>query len=161
MSAAADAASRRGALEATIRTYFDGCNEADAEKMISCMAPEAAHYFPAGSPFGVFRGADGIARGWQQCVASLDSRWTIDRVVVDVEANEAAIEWTHWKPAQKSFLRGAEWYRFDEDGKILEIRAYYASPTHPGVAAHELGDFDYAGRGYPLEPPRIAGRERS
>ena len=155
----AQAASRRAKLEATIRKYFDGCNEDDREKMISCMAPEADHYFPAGSPFGVFRGAEGIARGWQDCVAKLDSRWTIDRVVVDVEANEAAIEWTHFKPAQKSYLRGAEWYRFDDAGLITEIRAYYACPAHPGVAEHELGGFDYAGRGYPLEAPRIGGRD--
>lgn len=153
-------AARRAHLEAMIRTYFDGCNEANREKMVSCMASEAVHYFPAGSPFGVFRGAEEIARGWESCVAKLDSRWTIDRIVVDAEANEAAIEWTHFKPDQKSFLRGAEWYRFDEAGLILEIRAYYASPTHAGVAAHELGSFDYADRGYPLEPPRIPGRDR-
>jgi SnoaL-like protein len=153
-------AERRERLIAVIRTYFDGCNEADREKMMSCMSPSAAHYFPDGSPFGVFRGAEAIARGWQDCVAKLDSRWTIDRIAVDLDTNEACIEWTHFKPAQKSFLRGAEWYRFDDEGLILEIRAYYASPTHPGTAAHELGGFDYAGRGYPLEPPRIDGRDR-
>ena len=153
-------AERRERLIAVIQTYFDGCNEADREKMISCMSPSATHYFPDGSPFGAFRGAEAIARGWQDCVAKLDSRWTVDRVAVDLETNEAVIEWTHFKPAQRSFLRGAEWYRFDDQGLIVEIRAYYASPAHPGTAAHELGGFDYAGRGYPLDPPRIAGRDR-
>ena len=150
--------SRRAQLEQVMRTYFDGCNEADRDKMIACMAPDAAHYFPDGSPFGVFRGAEAIARGWQECVKKLDSRWTVDRIVVDVEATEAVMEWTHWKPAQRSHLRGAEWYRFDEAGLILEIRAYYACPAHAGVAAHELGGFDYAGRGYPLRGPDVAGR---
>lgn len=149
---------RRARMEAIIRRYFDGCNEADREKMLSCLSPEADHYFPAGSPFGVFRGAEAIAEGWQQCVERLGSRWTVDRIVVDPVANEAVIEWTHFKPSQGAHLRGAEWYRFDEQGLILEIRAYYATPAHEGVAAHELEGFDYRGRGYPLTPPAIPGR---
>jgi hypothetical protein len=48
-------------------------------------------------------------------------------------------------------LRGDEWYQFTPDGKIQEIRAYYASPTHPGVVEHKIGGFDYSGRGYPLD----------
>lgn len=153
-----DAEARRARMEYLIRRYFDGCNEASREKMLECLAPDAAHYFPEGSPFGVFRGAAAIARGWQDCVARLDSRWTIDRMVIDTVANEAAIEWTHWKPRDGARLRGAEWYRFAAGGLILEIRAYYACPTHAGVAAHELGGFDYAARGYPTSPPALAGR---
>jgi hypothetical protein len=149
---------RRERMEYLIRRYFDGCNEASREKMLECLAPEAEHYFPAGSPFGVFRGAEAIARGWQECVERLDSRWTIDRMVVDTVMDEAVIEWTHWKPLQGAHLRGAEWYRFAASGLILEIRAYYAAPTHAGVTAHDLGGFDYAGRGYPTSFPEIAGR---
>ena len=149
---------RRERMEFLIRRYFDGCNLADRGMMLECLAPEADHYFPDGSPFGVFRGAEAIACGWQECVERLDSRWTIDRMVVDTVANEAVIEWTHWKPLDGAHLRGAEWYRFAEDGLILEIRAYYACPTHAGVAAHDLGGFDYQGRGYPTSPPEVAGR---
>ena len=149
---------RRARMEAVIRRYFDACNDADRATMLDCLAPEAEHYFPAGSPFGVFRGADAIFRGWAECVERLDSRWTIDRIVTDPVADEAVIEWTHWKPAQGAHLRGAEWYRFDGRGRILEIRAYYACPAHAGVAAHDLGGFDYAGRGYPTAPPEVSGR---
>ena len=48
-------------LEATIRRYFDGCNEADAAKITGCMEPDAVHYFPAGAPQGTFVGAQAIA----------------------------------------------------------------------------------------------------
>ena len=44
-------------MEALIRTYFDGCNEADEAKMVACFVPEAVHYFPAGQWDGAFRGA--------------------------------------------------------------------------------------------------------
>lgn len=142
-------------LEATIRTYFDGCNEADAAKMMSCMEPEAVHYFPDGAPQGTFFGAQAIADGWVNAVAKLGSIWTIDRMLVDASRLEAVIEWTHFKPVPGIYLRGDEWYVFSQRGLILEIRAYYAAPTAAQARDHFLGDFDYAGRGYPMAPPAM------
>lgn len=143
-------------LEATIRTYFDGCNEASAAKITSCMEPDAVHYFPAGAPQGTFFGAKAIADGWVRAVATLGSIWTIDRILVDASKREAVIEWTHFKPKQGVYLRGDEWYVFSPAGLIREIRAYYACPasTTP-VRTHELGDFKYAALGYPLSPPPV------
>jgi hypothetical protein len=142
-------------LEATIRTYFDGCNEADAKKMTACMEPDATHYFPAGAPQGTFVGADAIAAGWIKAVNNLGSIWTIDHVLVDASRLEAVIEWTHFKPKQGIYLRGDEWYVFSKAGLIREIRAYYSCPAAQPPRKHEIGDFDYAGRGYPLEPPKV------
>jgi hypothetical protein len=143
-------------LEATIRTYFDGCNEASVAKITSCMEPDAVHYFPAGAPQGTFFGAKAIADGWVRAVANLGSIWTIDRILVDPRKLEAVIEWTHFKPKQGVYLRGDEWYAFSPAGLIREIRAYYACPasTTP-VRTHELGDFKYASLGYPLSPPPV------
>jgi ketosteroid isomerase-like protein len=143
-------------LERTIRTYFEGCNEANIAKMTSCMEPDAVHYFPAGAPQGTFVSAQAIAAGWVRAVATLGSIWTIDRMIVDAARLEAVIEWTHFKPRQGIHLRGDEWYLFSAAGRIREIRAYYACPaaTNP-VRTHEIGDFDYAGRGYPLAPPAV------
>lgn len=76
-------------MEAIIRRYFDGCNEADAEKMTSCFAPDGAHYFPAGAPQGPFLSPQEIAEGWQEAVAKLGSRWTIDRLIIDEPRLEA------------------------------------------------------------------------
>jgi hypothetical protein len=148
-------ATTAAALEATIRKYFDGCNEASVEKMTSCMEPEATHYFPAGAPQGTFVGAQAIAAGWVRAVENLGSIWTVDHVLVDAAKLEAVIEWTHFKPKQGVFLRGDEWYRFSNRGLILEIRAYYACPTAIPARTHELGDFDYVKRGYPLTPPKV------
>lgn len=142
-------------LEVTIRTYFDGCNEADADKMVGCMEPEAVHYFPDGAPQGTFVGARAIADGWIDAVARLGSVWTIDRMLVDAAKLEAVIEWTHFKPVPGIYLRGDEWYLFSEAGLILEIRAYYAAPAAPQPRDHFLGDFDYPGRGYPMSPPAV------
>jgi len=143
-------------LEATIREYFDACNEADAAKISACFEPDGVHYFPAGAPQGTFAGAQAIAAGWVKAVASLGSIWTIDRIIVDAPRLEAVIEWTHFKPKQGLHLRGDEWYVFSTRGLIREIRAYYACP--PAMAekrSHELGDFDYRGLGYPMTPPPV------
>ena len=89
-------------------------------------------------------------------LANLGSIWTIDRVLVDASRLEAVIEWTHFKPKQGIYLRGDEWYVFSRAGLIREIRAYYACPASAQpLRTHELGDFAYAERGYPLQPPPI------
>lgn len=73
------------------------------------------------------------------------------------ESDQAVIEWTHYKTAQGTLRRGTEWYLFDGDsGLIAEIRAYYASPQDPTRTRLELDDFDYARRGYPLNPRSCA-----
>lgn len=149
-------------MRTLIGTYFDGCNEADVEKMTACFVPDAVHYFPSGSPAaapGPFVGADVIAARWAAAVTGGGSCWTVDTFAGDEQAGIAVIEWTHFKQHAGIVLRGDEWYRFDEPtGLISEIRAYYAAPQPDGVAEVALGGFDYAGRGYPLAAPVVPGR---
>lgn len=145
----------RDHIEQTIQTYFDGCNEADADKMLRCIAPEATHYFPAGAPQGTFVGADEIAHGWIDFVERLDSRWTIDSMLIDERRGEAVIEWTHFKHRLDAYLRGDEWYRFNAEGLIVEIRAYYACPASDPALSAELGDFPYVDRGYATVAPDV------
>ena len=128
----------------------------DRAMMISTLAPDAAHYFPAGAPQGPFLGADAIADGWIDAVQRHDSRWTIDRLLVDALRAEAVVEWTHFKPNQDVLLRGAEWICFDAEGRITEIRAYYACPPPGGQPqTHGLGGFDYRQRAYPVTAPTV------
>lgn len=141
-------------MEAMIRTYFDGCNEADVDKMAACFTRDGVHYFPPGMYGGAWRGARTIAQNWAHFVATKGSAWTIDRLVVAPDSHQAVIEWTHYKTAEGTILRGDEWYVFDEaTGLISEIRAYYASPVDPTRTELRLEDFDYAGRGYHLQCP--------
>jgi hypothetical protein len=141
-------------MESLIKTYFDGCNEADIAKIASCFVPDGVHYFPPGMYEGPFRGADTIGERWVGAVKKLGSIWTIDNLITDARSGKAVIEWTHFKTYESTVLRGDEWYIFDPDTTLIrEIRAYYASPQDPGLERLELGGFDYQGRGYAMEPP--------
>ncbi|MEV8539595.1 nuclear transport factor 2 family protein [Streptomyces sp. NPDC051572] len=143
---------RRARMERTIRSYFDGCNEADVEKMAACFTADAVHYFPPGLD-GPWQGARVIAGNWRRLVLTIGSAWTIDRLITDPVSNQAVIEWTHYKTALNGFLRGDEWYAFDDEtGLITEIRAYYAS-RGDGRDHTELEGFDYEARGYHLACP--------
>jgi SnoaL-like protein len=101
---------KREWIENVIRTYFDGCNEANIEKMLSCFVPDARHYFPRGAPQGPFLSARAIAEGWKRAVETWGSYWTIDVLLIDEVRNEAAMEWTHFKTRTGLVLRGAELY---------------------------------------------------
>jgi hypothetical protein len=144
--------------ESRIRQYFDACNAGDFEALMSCFTPDAVHYFPPGLPEIPWRGAETICKKWVWCVENLGSQWTIEKVLVSHNADEAVIEWTHWKRKLNTAQRGDEWYVFESaTGLIKEIRAFYAAPAVSdssqlpvvcGTRMGELVDFDYAGRGY-------------
>lgn len=141
-------------MEDTIRAYFDACNSGKAEAVAAFFTPDAVHYFPPGMYEGPFVGAETIGRRWSGAVADLGSIWTVDQVLCDPATARAVIEWTHFKTRSGTVLRGDEWYVFDPaTGLIEEIRAYYASPQDASLTRLEIEGLDYAGRGYPLEPP--------
>ena len=141
-------------IEQIIKTYFEGCNEANFDKMVACFLPSAIHYFPPDMYDGPWRGADTIANHWIAAVEKLGSYWTIDNIVVDINKNEAVIEWTHFKTKLGVTLRGAEWYIFDDkSGLIKELWAYYASPQDKTLKHLEIYGMDYKKRGIATSPP--------
>jgi ketosteroid isomerase-like protein len=144
-----------GAMKALLRRYYAACDSGDAAAIAACFTPDAVHYFPATPRYGPWRGAAAIAAGWAETVRRTGAVWTIDRMVVDADEAVAVVEWTQFRPRHGKRLRGDEWYAFDRaSGRIAEVRAYFAATEHDGQAVHELGGFDYAGRGYPVAPPR-------
>lgn len=145
----------RSHIERIVRDYMDACTAGVAETIAAYFTPDAVHYFPPGMYEGPFRGAQTIAGRWTAAVETLGSQWTVDAVVVDTERQSAACEWTHFKVRDGVILRGTEWYEFNGDGLISEIRAYYASPQDAHLTALELGGFDYSGRGYPTAPKTV------
>ena len=138
---------------ATIRRYYEGCNEADVEKMMSTFTKDVVHYFTGYSPV---KGASELAKYWAKFQSGgRTTLWSVDHAIS--EGKEAVIEWTMKTTSAGEFtpavLRGTEWYVF-RDGKIAEIRAYY-SWVH-GVAVSQLEEFPYVERGYPATeaPPK-------
>lgn len=150
--------SKRDEMESVIRRYFEGCNEGSVEKIASCFVPDAIHYFPPGMYGGAFVGGRAIGERWSAAVRELGSQWALERLIIDVDLDSAVAEWTHYKTRQGKVLRGDEWYEFDpKSGLIREVRAYYASPQAPELQRLELDGFDYAGRGYSVEPTERPG----
>lgn len=139
-------------MEFRVRAYMDACTGGDAAAVAAHLTPDAVHYFPPGMYGGPWKGADQIASRWAAAVRDGGSAWTVDRIAVDAARQVAVCEWTHFKTAAGVVLRGTEWYVF-ADGLICEIRAYYAAPQDPALPCQELGGFDYAGTGYPMQPP--------
>lgn len=145
----------RRELEATVCRFYEGCNAGSETLLRSCLTPDAVHYFPVGSAVTTFGSAVELVHGWQAAIRRFDSRWTLDRLLIDERLRTAVVEWTHFRPASGGWVRGAEICVFAEDGRISEIRPYYAVPAQDPAERHELADFDYAGRGYATEPPQV------
>lgn len=147
---------RREQLITNVRHYFEACNEASREKFAEVLTEDCRHYFPprVGGPYPNRKAIEDL---WIRCVREMDSRWTIDRLVCD--GDTVVVEWTHWKPKLGEYIRGSEWYEFDDEGKITEIWAHYASPRDPGLPKNELEGFPYVEKGYPTEPPEVPETE--
>jgi regulator of RNase E activity RraA len=141
--------------EQVVRAYFGACNNARREELYSVLADDAVHYFPPGAG-GPYRGKKAIADLWLRFAAEKGSSWTIDRLVSN--GDEVAIEFSHFKSLVGEIVRGSEWYRFDDDGKIVEIRAYYASPRDPDRKRNELEQYPYSESGYPVDFAPSVGR---
>jgi hypothetical protein len=82
----------------------------------------------------------------------------MERFIAREDGLEGACEWTHWTTRpEPQHLRGADWFVFDDDiARIREIRAWFACAVTRGVSASALKGFDYAGRGYAMQPPSPA-----
>lgn len=132
-----------------IKRYYAGCTAADAAGIIDCCTADVVQYMlPAGS--AAVRGAEHLARYWQKVVSVIAAEWHVEHgVACDDEAViEFAMPWTSRTDGHRYLVHGAEWYAF-RDGKIAEIRGYYAhgEPEDTGLV-----EFPYAERGYYLTP---------
>ena len=137
--------------EAQARKYFEACNAANRDEIAACFTQEAVQYFPA-TPAVV--GSDAIADRLMGAIEKLGCTWTVDSVMVDAQRSAAVVEWTNFRRANGSRIRGDEWIVFDpETGLISEIRHYFAVAATDPAQTNELGGFDYEARGYPLNAP--------
>jgi len=76
----------------------------------------------------------------------------VDQVLIDVDRCAGVMEWTSFVRQHNSIIRGVDWFVFEPQSlRIQEVRSYTAAQIQPGKMRQELGDFDYAGRGYPTK----------
>ena len=135
-------------MEAVIRAYIHACNDADAQAIAECLSSEAVHYFPSG--YGSWAGSSTIGRNIAMMARDVQHCWTVDQVIIDAGRYAGAIEWTSFVRQHDSIIRGVDWFLFEpQTFRIREIRSYTAAQIQPDKNRLELGDFDYAGRGYP------------
>lgn len=135
----------------TIQTYYQGCNTADADLMMSTFTSDVVHYFVDHS---AVRGAAELANYWAKTAPKTKANWQLDHAMVTEP--EAVIEWSMlWVPPATGvpeLLRGSEWYLFRDD-KISEIRSYHNNHYLQNPNNRELWDFDYEERGYRVDNP--------
>jgi len=135
-------------MEQVVRTYIQGCNDADAKVIAACFRPEAVHFFPPGRAKWV--GAATIGSNFARVVQEHGFRWSVDQLLSDVDRYAAAMEWTRINRPRDRLVRGVDWFVFEPQTiSIQEVRCYYAAPLHSDMQRQELIDFDYAARGYP------------
>ena len=132
----------------TIARYFNGANEADAELMLSCFCDDITAYTTGIPP----RVGNHAVVELLTILHPTRARWTIDHAVV--QEPEAVVEWSAlWTPpgtSEEALTRGIDWFVFEND-KIKEIREYADFGLSPEpLAVHELLQFPYQHRGYPL-----------
>ena len=129
-----------------IHRYYEGCNTADVNLMMSTFTRDVVHFFVDHSKV---ESAKGLANYWAKVAPITQANWQLDHAVV--QEDEAVIEWSmKWQPKQTTapeILRGTEWYKF-RDGKISEIRSYHNNYYLQRSENRELWDFDYESRGY-------------
>lgn len=150
------AAARRERMIAAVRRYFAACNAADPAIFAEVLTEGCVHYFPPRTG-GPYLGRDAIVELWRNCVRDLGSVWSIDRLVCD--GQQLVVEWTHFKPIPGEYIRGSEWYEFDDDQRITAIWAHYASPRDTAIKHNELEGYPYVADGYPTEAPALSAAE--
>jgi ketosteroid isomerase-like protein len=131
-----------------IARYFNGANAGDASGMLPCFSDDIAVYTTGVPPrFG----ASAVARHFVDIQPALRARWTIDHAVV--QEPEAVVEWSVlWidpETQQEALSRGIDWFVFDANDRIRQIREFLIT-NHP-LAGKQLEHFPYAERGYPIE----------
>jgi steroid delta-isomerase-like uncharacterized protein len=145
---------RRKAVEAHVRSYFDAIANRDTKAMTSHWSPDGVNDLV---PVGVLRGHGEIAAFFSELFAAVpDLETTVTRVVAG--ERQAAVEWRmtgHFSGApfqgidpteRRVEMRGLDMFEI-EDGLIMSNTAYYDGMSF----ARQIG----------LMPPENSGAERA
>jgi hypothetical protein len=143
-----DSLSTAQRIEQVIRAYVTALNDGDADGIAACFCKDAIHYFPAAAKIS---GATALGMHYANLVRGREICWTVDQMLVDVDRCEAALEWTKFDHNGPRYLRGVDWFVFEQETfQIREVRCYLAAASNPDLGRQELQDFNYPKRGYPI-----------
>ena len=119
-----NAAPDRAVIEATVRAYAAAWGAGDREAWLATFAASATQEDPVGD--GVRRGRDEIGEFWDRAMAAYESLEIVPRDIF-ISGQEAAMEWTiHAVTVEGAItFNGVDVFTFDEDGRILTVRAYW------------------------------------
>ena len=129
-------------LTDAVKAYFNACNSGDKQAFYALFEDDACHYLPKGM-FGPFTDVESLYQQWRRDAEENGSYWVLDTVFADPASRTAMAEWTAVKPGQKIYFRGVDVFVFTEEGKIREVRVYYAAPRDAAIGPNELGGYDY------------------
>jgi|SRR5215216_2891551 len=129
-----------GELLDHVKAYYEALSSGDADSVAKFFTDDAVHYYTRMAPH---RGGRQIAERAAWAVNNIEAEWSMYNGIDDGEQAciEWAMAWTHPETGERKLDRGTEWFLFDEDGKIREVRAYYNR-------SGDLIEFDHAGRGH-------------
>ncbi|MRU17094.1 nuclear transport factor 2 family protein [Roseovarius sp. A21] len=137
------------ALECAVLDYFNACNSRDESGIRNVFDKDVVNYLPGGM-FGPVHGVEPLIELWKSEGEQINSHWHIETVFGDPERKTAVAEWTAMKPGRNKMYRGVDWFTFNDEGKITEVRGYYAAPRDDSLGSNELGGFPYAERGWTM-----------
>lgn len=155
MSASAIGSPSASPLASAVARYFEACNSGDRDLFFGLFAPDAGHYLPKGM-FGPFHDVESLFARWREDAGKTGAYWVADRIYADDAARTAIAEWTAVKPKDGVYFRGVDVFAFDEEGRIVEVRVYYASPRDPSIGDNELGGYDYNDGGWHVPASPVA-----
>jgi nuclear transport factor 2 (NTF2) superfamily protein len=131
-----------------VRAYYDDLRSSDAADVARHFNADAVHYYTRRDPDHT---SARIAEYAALAVQHLNAIWRLVHLAGEADG-PVAIEWSMEfdspKTGERMLDRGAEFFEFDDEGLITEVRAYY------NERGGDLRGFDHAARGHSVLEPR-------
>ena len=145
---------RRKAVEAHVRSYFDAINSRDPQAVAQHWAEDGVDEIV---PQGVLRGRPDIASYFADLFAACpDLETSVTRVVAG--ERQAAVEWR-----MRGTFNGGPFQGIEATGKVCELRGLDLMDVEDGQLTGNTGYFDGAdfARQIGMMPPQDSGAERA
>lgn len=109
-------------MKQALQAYVDGINAGDAAAVTALFADDAVVEDPVGKP--PISGRAAIAEFYTNAV-SAGTKLSLDTPIRGSHGNGAAMAFTIEVPAMSLRIRAVDVMTFNDDGKIIDMRAYW------------------------------------